>query len=55
MHRSARTALTLTAEGETFLGVLPAHDTGTLDDLEGEFASQSGEASRRGCAWRPAP
>lgn len=37
-------ALTLTPEGETFLGYC-RRMTQTLDDLEGEFASQSGEAS----------
>ncbi|MDB5947362.1 MAG: dmlR10 [Ramlibacter sp.] len=38
--------LSLTAEGDTFLGYCQRL-TGTLDELEGEFASHSGQASGR--------
>jgi DNA-binding transcriptional LysR family regulator len=45
IHRSTH-GLSLTAEGETFLASC-RRVTGALDELEGEFASQSGEASGR--------
>jgi DNA-binding transcriptional LysR family regulator len=43
IHRSTH-GLSLTAEGEIFLGYC-RRLTGTLDELEGEFADQSGEAN----------
>lgn len=43
IHRSTH-SLTLTAEGETFLGYCQRL-TGTLEALEGEFAAQAREAS----------
>ncbi len=43
IHRSTH-ALALTAEGETFLDYCH-RITGTLEDLEGEFADKAGEAS----------
>ena len=45
IHRSTH-GLSLTAEGDTFLDCC-RHVTRRLDELEGEFASQSGEASGR--------
>src|SRR6187551_3547437 len=45
IHRSTH-GLALTAEGETFLGYCHRL-TGTLDELEGEFASSAGEVSGR--------
>ncbi|MEO8060729.1 MAG: LysR family transcriptional regulator [Burkholderiales bacterium] len=43
IHRSTH-ALALTPEGETFLGYC-RRLTGTLEELQGEFAAQAGEAS----------
>ena len=43
LHRSTH-GLTLTAEGQTFLDYC-RRITGTLDELEGEFAQQSGQPS----------
>jgi DNA-binding transcriptional LysR family regulator len=45
IHRSTH-GLSLSAEGETFLDYC-RRVTGTLDELEGEFASRSGQASGR--------
>ena len=45
LHRSTH-GLALTPEGETFLGYCQRL-TGTLEELEGEFAHQAGEASGR--------
>jgi DNA-binding transcriptional LysR family regulator len=45
IHRSTH-GLALSAEGETFLDYC-RRVTGTLDELEGEFASRSGQASGR--------
>ena len=45
IHRSTH-GLALTPEGETFLGYCQRL-TGTLEELEGEFAHQAGEASGR--------